>query len=137
MARELSAGKVSSCRECAQISGIQTCCLAEDEGPKQGLSKKLCSLCLSQKLCCFYSLHSHLHRLVSQESRTQDGSPNLLRQSPPRQTPLLWQGMCLDVWSPKCGLLQKLSSRHVGGVLRLLAYLTRCWNLQEGICDPG
>jgi hypothetical protein len=25
-----------------------------------------------------------------------------------RQTPLLWQGRCPDVWSPKRGLLQKL-----------------------------
>ena len=66
MVRALSAGKLSSCREGAQISGIQTCLLAEDEGLKQGLSQNLCSFC---------SPHSHLHRLVSEESGNQDGSP--------------------------------------------------------------
>jgi hypothetical protein len=39
--RALSVGKLSSCREGAQISGVQTFLLAEDEGPKQGLSQKL------------------------------------------------------------------------------------------------
>ena len=43
--RVLSAGKLFSCREGAQISGIQTCILAEDEGLKQGLSQKMCCLC--------------------------------------------------------------------------------------------
>ena len=64
--RVLSAGKLSSCREGAQISGVWTCLLAENEGLKQGLSQKLCSFC---------SPHSHLHRLVSERSRTRDGSP--------------------------------------------------------------
>jgi hypothetical protein len=54
--RALSAGKCSSCREGAQRSGVQTCLLAEDEGPKQGLS---------QMICCLRSLHAHLHRQVS------------------------------------------------------------------------
>jgi hypothetical protein len=43
-------------------------------GLKWGLSQKLCGFCLSQKLCCFCSLHSHLRRLDSEGSRTQDGS---------------------------------------------------------------
>jgi hypothetical protein len=30
----VSAGKLSSCREGAQISGVKTFLLAEDEGPK-------------------------------------------------------------------------------------------------------
>jgi hypothetical protein len=64
--RVLSAGKLSSCREGAQISGIRTCLLAEDEGLKQGLSQKLCSFC---------SRHSHLHSIVSERSQTRDGSP--------------------------------------------------------------
>jgi hypothetical protein len=64
--RSLSAGKLSSCREGGQISGIWTCLLAEDEGPKQGLSQNLCSFC---------SPHSHLCRLVLAVSRNQDGSP--------------------------------------------------------------
>jgi hypothetical protein len=62
----LSAGKLSSCREGAQISVVRPCLLAEDEGPKQGLSQKLCSFC---------SRHCHLHRLVSERSWTRDGSP--------------------------------------------------------------
>ena len=74
MVRVLSAGQLSSCREGAQISGVWTFLLAEDEGPKQGLSQKLCPFYLSQKLCSFGSLHSHLCRLVSEESRIQDCS---------------------------------------------------------------
>jgi hypothetical protein len=73
--RVLSAGKLSYCMECAQISGVQTCLLAEDKGLKQGLSQNLCQFHLSQKLCCFCSPHSHLHRLVSERSRTRDGFP--------------------------------------------------------------
>jgi hypothetical protein len=64
--RLLSAGKLSSCREGAQISGIQTCLLAEDKCPKPGLSQKLCHFC---------SPHSHLSKLVSEGSGTQDDFP--------------------------------------------------------------
>jgi hypothetical protein len=64
--RALSVGKLFSCREGGQISGIRTCLLAEDEDPKQGLSQNLCSFC---------SPHSHPCRLVSEESGNQDGSP--------------------------------------------------------------
>jgi hypothetical protein len=39
--RALSAGRLSSFREGAWISGIQTCLLAEDECPKQDMSQKL------------------------------------------------------------------------------------------------
>jgi hypothetical protein len=39
--KALSPGNLSSCREGAQISGVGTCLLAEDEGQKQGLSQKL------------------------------------------------------------------------------------------------
>ena len=46
--RVLSAGKLSSWREGVEISDIRTCLLAEDEGPKQGLSQKLCTLSLVQ-----------------------------------------------------------------------------------------
>ena len=65
-------GQSTLCRQalllqgrCTDI-GIRTCLLAEDESPKW---------CLSQKLCSFYSLHSHLHCLVSERFRTIDGSP--------------------------------------------------------------
>jgi hypothetical protein len=67
--RTLSAGKLSSCREGAQISGVRTCLLAEDEGSKQGLSQNLCSFC---------SPHAHLCRLVSAVSGNQDGSDKAL-----------------------------------------------------------
>jgi hypothetical protein len=60
--RALSAGKLSSYREGTQISCVRTSLLAEDEGPKQDLS---------QKLCCY----AVLHRLVSEGSGNQDGSP--------------------------------------------------------------
>ena len=73
--RVLSAVKLSSCREGARISGVRTCVLAEDEGPKQGLSQKLCRFCLSQKLYGFCSRHCHLHRLVSERTWTRVGSP--------------------------------------------------------------
>jgi hypothetical protein len=62
--RVLSAGKLSSCREGAQRSGVQTCLLAEDEGLKQGLSQ----------MCCLFNLWAHLHRQISEGSSTQDGS---------------------------------------------------------------
>jgi hypothetical protein len=48
--RALSASKLSSYREGAQISGVWTSLLAEDEGSKQDLSQKLCCFGLSQKL---------------------------------------------------------------------------------------
>ena len=66
-------------------------------------------MCLSQKIFCLCSLHSHLHRLVTRGPGTQDGSLTCLgSQSPTRQTPLLWQGRCPDVWSLKLGLSLKL-----------------------------
>jgi hypothetical protein len=63
--RVLSAGKLSSCREGAQISGVRTCLLAVDEGLE---------LRLSQNLCIFCSPHSHLCRLASVGSRNQCAS---------------------------------------------------------------
>jgi hypothetical protein len=48
--RALSAGKLSSYREGAQICGVQTSLLGKNEGPKQDLSQKLCCFGLSQKL---------------------------------------------------------------------------------------
>ena len=95
MVRALSSGKLSSCREGAQRSGIQICLLAEDEVLKQ---------CLFQKMCCLCSLCAHLHRLVSEGPRTQDGSLTCSRgQSPPMWLPLLWRGRCPDVCSLKKG----------------------------------
>jgi hypothetical protein len=60
-------------------------------------------------MCCLCSLLSHLHRLISEGPGTQDGSLTCSgSQSPPRQPPLLWQGRCWDVWSPKGDPSQKL-----------------------------
>jgi hypothetical protein len=108
--RVLSAGKLSFCREGAKISVVWTCLLAEDIDLKQCLSQKLCRFCLSQKLCSFCILHSHLCRLVTEGSRTQDGSPRCSAAEPSQAgwIPLLWRGRCPDVWSPKLGLSQKL-----------------------------
>ena len=60
--RALSAGKLSSYREGAHISGVRTSLLAEDEGPKQDLSPKLSCFGLSQKL-----LASVFHTLTCAE----------------------------------------------------------------------
>ena len=82
MVRALSAGKLSSYREGAQISGIWTSLLAEDEVPKQDLSQKLCCFDLSQELLASV-VHTHLHRLVLEGSGNQDGSPRCSSQALP------------------------------------------------------
>jgi hypothetical protein len=87
---------------------------------------------------CFCSPHSHLHRLALEGSGKQDGSPSALgKPSWPWWTPFLQQGRCLDIWSSKLCLPQKLSSRYHGGVCQLCAQVTRCWHQLEGTCDPG
>ena len=50
-------------------------------------------------------------------------------------TPLLWQGLYPDAWSPKRGLSQKLSSRDLGGVCQLCTQLTL--GRLEGTCASG
>jgi hypothetical protein len=93
--RVLSSGKLSSFREGTQRSGVQIYLLAEYEGLKQGLS---------QKMGCLCSLCSHLHRLVSKGPKTHEGSLTCSGGlSPPRWSPLLLQGRCLDVCSLKQG----------------------------------
>jgi hypothetical protein len=60
---------------------------------------------------CLCSLSVHLHRLVSEGPKTQDGSLTCSGgRSPPRWSPLLWWGRCPDVCSLKQGLSQKLCS---------------------------
>jgi hypothetical protein len=53
--RALSAGRLSSFREGAQISVIQTCLLAEDEGPKQDLFQKLLASVVHTLTCAHYT----------------------------------------------------------------------------------
>ena len=109
MVRALSSGKLSSYREGAEISGFRTSLLAEDEGPKQDLSQKLCCFGLTQKL-----LASVVHTLTCadyfrQSPRTKMSPADAeSKPSRDRRTPILWPGRCLDVWSPKRGLPQKL-----------------------------
>ena len=50
----LSAGKLSSCREGAQISVVWTSLLAEDEGLKQSLSQKLLASVVHTLPCVVY-----------------------------------------------------------------------------------
>jgi hypothetical protein len=109
MFRALSAGKLSSYREGAQISGIRTPLLAEDEGPKQNLSQKLCCFGLSQKL-----LASVVHTLTCADYFRRSPGTKIApvnAEAKPSQvgrTPVLWPGRGPDVWSLKRGLSQKL-----------------------------
>jgi hypothetical protein len=107
--RALSAGKLSSYRDGAQISGVRTSLLAKDESPKQVLSQKLCCFGLSQKL-----LSSVVHTLTcavyfQRSLRTKRSSADAeAKPSRAGRTPVLWPGMWLDVWSRKMALPQKL-----------------------------
>ena len=108
MVRALSAGKLSSYREGAQISGIWTSLMAEDEGPKQDLSQELCCFGLSQKLlasvvhtltCADYFQRNPATKMVPSDAEAKPSSAG--------RTPILWPGSSPDVWSLKRGLLQK------------------------------
>jgi hypothetical protein len=85
----------------------------------------------------FCSPHSHLHRLVSEGSGNYDGSPRCsCKDLPSRWTPLLWQGRCPDIWSPKRGLPQKLcgsrlSQKLLASVVHTLTCADYSW------CSPG
>ena len=107
-------GKLSSYKEGAQISGIWTSLLAEDKGPKQDLSQKLCYFGLSQKLlasvvhtltCADYFQRSPRTKMVPAYAETKPSQAG--------QTPVLWTGRWPVVWSPKRGLLQKLNGSHL------------------------
>jgi hypothetical protein len=86
--RALSAGKLSSYREGAQISGVQTSLLVEDEGPKQDLSQRLCCFGLSQKLlvsvvhtltCADYFRWSPGTKMTPEDA---EGQPTWVGQTP-------------------------------------------------------
>jgi hypothetical protein len=104
--RALSAGKLSSYREGAQIFGVQISLLAEDEGPKQHLSQKPCCFGLSQKL-----LASVVHTLTCADyfqGNKRSPADTEAKPSRARRTPILWPGRCPYVWSLKRWLPQKL-----------------------------
>ena len=118
MVRLLYASKLSSCREGAQISGIRTCLLAEDEGPKRGLSQKL--------------LASVVHTLTYADLSRHDLGTKvapagaIAKPSWVGWTPLFWQGRYPDVWSLKRGLPQNLcgsclSQKPLASVVHTLA----------------
>jgi hypothetical protein len=75
--RALSVGKLSSCREGAQISVVRICLLEEDEGPKQGLFQKLST--------------SVVHTLTCADWSWWDPVDALVKLSRAGWTPLLWQ----------------------------------------------
>jgi hypothetical protein len=107
--RALSAGKLSSYREGAQISGVWTSLLAETEGPKQHLSQKLCCFGLSQKLLASVGALSPVQTtfLRSPGTNMAPAVPEV-KASQAGWTPVLWPGRWSDVWSPKMALPQKL-----------------------------
>jgi hypothetical protein len=91
--RALSAGKLSSYRIGAQIFYVRTSLLAEDEGPKEDLSQKLCCFGLSQKLlasvvhtltCADYFWRSFRTKLSSTDAEAKPSRDG--------QTPILWPG---------------------------------------------
>ena len=107
-------GQSSLCRQAHHLQGRCTVIwrldllLAEDEGPKQDLSQKLCSFGLSQKLlisvvhitCADYFLQSPGTKMAPADPEA--------RASLAGRTPDLWQGWWADVWSLKMVLPQKL-----------------------------
>jgi hypothetical protein len=96
--RAVSAGKLSSCREGAQISGVWISLLAEDEGLKQGLSQKLLASVVHTLTCS---------DLSQGDQGTKVAPPGATaKPSQVGRTPLLWQGRCPNVWSPKWRLTQ-------------------------------
>jgi hypothetical protein len=131
--RALSAGKLSSYREGAQISGVQTSLLDEHEGPKQDLSQKLCCFGLSQKL-----LVSVVHTLTCADYFRQSPgtkmSPaeSVAKPSRSERTPILWPGRCPNVWSPKRGMPQnlygsRLSQKLLASVVHTLTCADYFW----------
>jgi hypothetical protein len=106
--RALSADKLSSYREGAQTSGVQTSLLAEDEGPQQDLSQKLCCFVLSQNLlasvCTLSPVQTTFWRSPGTKMAPTDPEA---KASWAGWTPVLWAGRWSGVWSPKRALPQK------------------------------
>jgi hypothetical protein len=138
--RALSAGKLSSYREDAQISGVQTSLLAEDEGPKQVLSQKLCCCGLSQKLLAsvVHTLTCADHFRWSPGTKMAPADPEA-KASRAGQTPVLWPGRWPDVWSLKRALPQKLcgsclSQKLLASVVHTLTCADYFWWSPGTLC---
>jgi hypothetical protein len=77
--------------------------------PNRGLPQKPFTLCLSQKLSA-----SVVHTVTCADQSLRDPGNKMAplgaqaKPSQVGQTPLLWQGRCLDVWSLKRGLPHRL-----------------------------
>ena len=107
MVRVLSAGKLSTYREGAQISGLRTSLLAEDEGLIQA-----CPRSPATSACPRNCEASVVGTLTYTVYSMRDPGPEMAPSGAPAnpswvgRIPLLWQGRCPDVWSLKRGLPQ-------------------------------
>jgi hypothetical protein len=102
--------------------------LAEDEGSKQDLSQKLCCFGLSQKLLVsvVYTLTCADYFLWNPRTKMAPVDPDA-KATQAGWTPFLWPGRCLDVWSLKMVLPQKLcgsclSQKLLASVVYTLTY---------------
>jgi hypothetical protein len=111
--RAVSAGKLSSYREGAQLSGISISSWPKMKAQNRTFPRSCVALACPRS-CCFSSPHSHLCRVLSAEFRNQDcfRDPEA-KASRARWTPVLWLGRWPDVWSPKMALPQKLCGSHL------------------------
>jgi hypothetical protein len=124
------AGKLSSYREGAQISGVRISLLAEDEGPKQNLSQKLCCFGLLQKLFAFVCTLSSVQTTFWWIPGTKM-APAVPEAKASRAgwTPVLWPGRWSDVWSLKRVLPQKLCGFRLSQKLSASVYTLTCADL--------
>ena len=87
----------------------------------------------------FCSPHSHMHRLVSEGSGNQDGSPRCSSKAllgKGDTSPLAGKVPIQDVWSLKRVCL-RICPLGTLGFSTDCAQVTKCWCRPEGTCDPG
>jgi hypothetical protein len=102
--RELSAGKLSSYRKGAIISGLRTSLLAEDEGQNR-TSPEAELLWPVPEAVSFCILHSHLCRIILEESWNQDVCSRCSGQAlPARVEPYPPARKWPAAWGPKRGM---------------------------------